>query len=112
LSTGDGSAKFTEGPIPADVEARAKEYREKLVEAVAESDEKLMEKFFDSGTLSDEELVSGLTKQVAEGKIYPIVYTSGTGNVGIPQLLNTIVTYLPSAVARGTVMGKDAKGND
>jgi elongation factor G len=111
-STGDGSAKFTEGPIPADVEGRAKEYREKLVEAVAESDEKLMEKFFDSGTLSDEELLSGLTKQVAEGKIYPIVYTSGTGNIGIPQLLNTIVTYLPDATARGTVTGKDAKGND
>jgi elongation factor G len=111
-STGDGSAKFTEGPIPADVEARAQEYREKLVEAVAESDEKLMEKFFDSGTLSDEELVSGLTKQVAEGKVYPIIYTSGTGNIGIPQLLNTIVTYLPDATKSGSVTGKDAKGND
>jgi len=112
LSAGDGSAKFSEGPIPADVEARAKEYREKLVEAVAESDEKLMEKFFDSGTLSDEELASGLTNQVREGKIYPIVYTSGTGNIGIPQLLNTITTYLPDATARGTVTGKDAKGNE
>ena len=112
LSTGDGSAKFTEGPIPADVEARARDYREKLVEAVAESDEKLMEKFFDSGTLSDEELLSGLTKQTREGRIYPIVYTSGTGNIGIPQLLNTIVTHMPDATARGTVTGKDARGND
>jgi elongation factor G len=112
LSAGDGTAKFTEGPIPAEVEARAREYREKLVEAVAESDEKLMEKFFDSGTLSDEELIGGLTRQVKEGKIYPIVYTSGTGNIGIPQLLNTIVTYMPDATARGTVVGKDAKGND
>ena len=55
-------AKFTESGIPADIAARAQEYREKLVEAVAESDEKLMEKFFDSGTLSDEELICGPEK--------------------------------------------------
>src|SRR5688572_27216807 len=66
----DGSGKFTESAIPADVEDRAKEYRDKLVEAVAESDEKLMEKFFDAGTLTDEELTSGLKRQVMEGKIY------------------------------------------
>jgi elongation factor G len=112
LSTGDGSAKFTEAAIPADVAARAKEYRDKLVESVAESDEKLMEKFFDAGSLSDEELLGGLKKQVTDGKIYPIVYTSATGNIGIPQLLNTIVSYMPDAVSRGTVTGKDAKGND
>jgi elongation factor G len=112
LATGDGSAKFTEAAIPADVEARAKEYRDKLVESVAESDEKLMEKFFDSGSLSDEELLGGLKKQVADGKLYPVVYTSATGNIGIPQLLNAIVSYLPDAVSRGTVTAKDAKGND
>src|SRR6185503_6672035 len=94
----------------ADVEARAKEYRDKLVESVAESDEKLMEKFFDSGTLTDEELVSGLKKQVADGKLYPIVYTSATGNIGVPQFLNSVVNYMPDAVARGTVTGKNAQG--
>src|SRR5688572_1396439 len=65
----DGSGKSSEAAIPADVSARAQEYREKLVEAVAESDEKLMEKFFDSGSLTDEDLISGLKKQVSEGKI-------------------------------------------
>src|SRR4051812_6694779 len=50
----DASGKFSEGPIPADVQDRVQEYRKKLVEAVAESDEKLMEKFFDTGSLSDE----------------------------------------------------------
>src|SRR4030095_5106238 len=112
LAAGDGSAKFTEGAIPADVEGRAKEYRDKLVESVAESDESLMEKFFDSGSLSDEEVLSGLRRQVAEGKLYPIVYTSGTGNIGIPQLLNTIVNYLPDAVSRGTVTRKNYPGAD
>jgi elongation factor G len=108
----DGSGKFSESAIPADATARAQEYREKLIEAVAESDEKLMEKFFDSGSLSDEELVSGLKKQVAEGKVYPVLYTSGTGNIGIQPLLNAIVNLLPDAVAGGTVKGKDSQGKD
>src|SRR5437879_9036664 len=72
----DASGKFSESEIPGDVAGRAQEYRERLVEAVAESDEKLMEKFFDTGSLTDEELISGLKKQVVEGKIYPLVYTS------------------------------------
>ena len=108
IAAGDGSAKFSEADIPGDVSGRAQEFREKLVESVAESDEKLMEKFFDSGGLSNEELIEGLKKQVATGKLYPIVYTAATANIGIPQLLNTIVSYLPDAVSRGTVTGKDA----
>jgi elongation factor G len=112
LAAGDGSAKFTEGPIPADVEGRAKEYRDKLVESVAESDEALMEKFFDSGSLSDDEVLSGLKKQVSEGKLYPIVYTSAAANIGVPQLLNTIVNFMPDAAARGSVTGKNAQGTE
>ena len=109
---GDGSAKFTESAIPANAADRAQEYREKLIEAVAEGDEKLMEKFFDSGTLSDEELFVGLRKQVSEGKIYPVLYTSATANIGVPQLLNAIVNYLPDATMRGSVAGKDSHGAD
>src|SRR5437870_9302106 len=60
----DGSGKFTESDIPAVLAARANEYRERLVEAVAESDEKLMEKFFDSGSLTNEDLVAGLRKHI------------------------------------------------
>ena len=108
----DGSGKFSEAAIPADVATRAQEYREKLVEAVAESDETLMEKFFDSGSLSDEEMVTGLKKQVSEGKLYPILYTSATGNIGVQPLLNAILNLLPDAVARGSVAGKDTHGKD
>ena len=111
LAAGDGSAKFTEAAIPADLEGRAKEYRDKLVESVAESDESLMEKFFETGSLSDDELISGLKKQVTEGKLYPVVYTSATANVGITQLLNAIVNYMPDAVARGTVAGKNGQAD-
>jgi elongation factor G len=106
----DGSPKFTEADASGDVASRAQSYREKLIEAVAESDEKLMEKFFEVGSLSDDELLAGLKKQVAEGKIYPIVYTAATANVGIPQLLNAIVSYLPDAVSRGAVKGKNTQG--
>ena len=106
----DGSGKFTEADIPADSAARANEYREKLVEAVAESDEKLMEKFFDSGSLTNEDLISGLRKQIMDGKIYPVLYTSVTGNIGVQPLLNAIVNFLPDAPARGTVTGKDMQG--
>jgi len=106
----DGTAKFTEAEASGAVASLAQEYRDKLIEAVAESDEKLMEKFFESGSLSDEELLTGLKKQVAEGKIYPILYTAATVNVGIPQLLNAIINYLPEAAARAAVKGKAVNG--
>ena len=108
----DGTGKIMESGIPDDIAVVAAEYREKLIEAVAESDEKLMEKFFDSGSLSDEDIVIGLKKQVAEGKIYPVLYSAATANIGIPQLLNAMVGYLPDAVSRGTVTGKDSRGTD
>jgi elongation factor G len=108
----DGSAKFTETDIPADVAGRANEYREKLVEAVAESDEKLMEKFFDSGSLTNDEVIVGLKKQVADGKIYPVLYTSAMGNIGIQPLLNTIVNFLPDATAGASMTGKDVHDKD
>src|SRR5436853_3431045 len=60
----DGSGKFTEGAIPADAAGRANAYREKLIQAVAESDEKLMEKFIESGWLSNEDVIAGLKKEV------------------------------------------------
>ena len=112
IFAGDGTAKFTEGDIPGDTADRAQQYREKLVEAIAEGDEALMEKFFESGTLSDDDLLNGLKKQVGEGKLYPVIFTAGSANIGIPQLLNAIVNYLPDAVSRGKVAGKDDKGHD
>jgi elongation factor G len=108
----DGSGKATESSIPADVAGRAQEYRDKLVEAVAESDEKLMEKFFDSGSLSDEEMIAGLKKQVSEAKIYPVLYTSALGNIGIQPLLNCILNLFPDATARGPATGQDSHGKD
>lgn len=110
--TVDGSGQFSETDIPAEAASRAQEYREKLVEDVAESDEKLMEKFFENGSLTGDELVLGLNKQISEAKLYPVLYTSAATNVGIQPLLNAIINLLPDAVARGTVTGKDAQDQD
>jgi elongation factor G len=96
----DESGKFTEGAAPADMASAVDAAREALIEMVAEADEKLMEKFFDAGTLSDDELVAGLRTAVAAGKLFPLVCTSSTVNVGIPQLLDAIAAYAPSPAER------------
>src|SRR5262249_45130720 len=83
----DESGKFSEGQVPADMAGEVDAARESLVEMVAETDEKLMEKFFEAGTLSDEELVAGLRSATMAGKIFPLVCTSALLNVGVQQLL-------------------------
>ncbi len=109
----DGSSgKFAEGDIPDDLAAQAGEYREKLVELVAESNDALMEKFFDEGTLSDDDLVTGLKEQVYKRAIYPVLYASGTTNIGVASLLNAFIDFAPEPTRGGTVRGKDASGAD
>ncbi|HEY7442842.1 MAG TPA: elongation factor G, partial [Vicinamibacterales bacterium] len=105
---GDASGKFAEGPIPAELTDAAKAARDALVEMVAEADEALMEKFFEAGTLTQEELVAGLRAAVSSAKLFPLVVTSALQNTGIPQLLDAIVAYLPSASDR-PVTGINAK---
>ncbi|MBW8867225.1 MAG: elongation factor G [Acidobacteria bacterium] len=96
----DESGKFTEGAVPADMTAAVNAAREALIEMVAENDEKLMEKFFEAGTLTDEELVGGLRAATLGAKVFPLVCTSATLNVGVQQLLDAILAYLPSPADR------------
>jgi elongation factor G len=104
----DESGVFTEGPVPGDMTAAVDAAREALVEMVAENDEKLMEKFFEAGTLTDEELVAGLRSATAAAKIFPLVCTSAVLNVGSQQLLDEIVALLPSPADRPfAAVGKD-----
>jgi elongation factor G len=74
--------------------------REALIEMVAEADDTLMERFFEAGTLTQEELVAGLGKAAATGKIAPLVCASALANIGIPLVLDAIVNYLPSPAER------------
>ena len=96
----DESGKFTEGAVPDDMSPAVESAREALIEMVAEADEKLMEKFFEAGTLTDEELISGLRIATAGAKLFPLVCTSATANIGAPQLLDTIAALLPSPTDR------------
>ncbi len=96
----DGSSKMSEGPVPGAMEAAVAAAREALVEMVAEADETLMEHFFEAGTLTQEELVSGLKGATATGKLFPVICTSGLQNVGAQPLLDAVLTYLPSPAER------------
>ncbi len=96
----DGSGKATENAIPAHLSDAATAAREALIEIVAEADDSLMEKFFEAGTLTQEELVAGLHAATLNGKIYPLVCTSSILNVGAPQVLDAIANYLPSPAER------------
>jgi elongation factor G len=109
----DGSDKPTEGAIPAELESAAETARDALIEMVAEADDSLMEKFFEAGTLTQEELVGGLKRAFDAARIFPLVCTSATSNIGIQPLLDAIITYVPSPAERpfkvdeGTVANAD-----
>jgi elongation factor G len=96
----DESGKFTTGEVPADMKAAVDTARETLIEMVAEADEALMEKFFEAGTLTDDELVAGLRSATISGKIFPLVCVSGLLNIGVQPMLDAIATYLPSPADR------------
>jgi elongation factor G len=96
----DGSGKFTEEAIPPDLTGAVDQAREALIEMVAEVDEHLMEKFFEAGTLTDEELVAGLRSATVAAKIFPLVCTSAVMNVAVPQFLDAMLAYLPSPAER------------
>src|SRR2546425_3936976 len=91
----DGSGNFTEQDIPEDQADSASSMREKLIEMVAESNDALMEKFFESGTLAEEEIISGLKEGVLEGKVVPVMITAATANATVKQLLDHIVELVP-----------------
>jgi elongation factor G len=96
----DGSGAVKAGPIPAPLEAEAAAAREALVEMVAEADDSLMARFFDEGTLTNDELAVGLARAVADSKIFPVVATSGLTNVAAQPLLDALVRLVPSPAER------------
>lgn len=86
--------------IPESMAAEAKDAREALVELVAEADDELMSRFFDEGTLTDEELVAGLRTAVRTGAVVPVFCASGLENIGADRLLEALTQYAPSPVDR------------
>jgi elongation factor G len=106
---GNETGKFQEEAVPSDMAGAVTAAREALIEMVAESDEALMERFFEAGTLSDEELVAGLRAATAAARIFPLLCTSAIANIGIPQLLDAIISNAPSPADR-SFPGLDKSG--
>lgn len=96
-------AKGEEAAIPAEVAGDAESYREKLVEAVAEQDDALIEKYLEGEEITNEEIKAGLRNATIAGKIAPALVGTGTANKGITRLMDAIVEYLPSPADRGEV---------
>ncbi len=105
---GDGK---TASEIPADLKSAAEEARFSLVEAAAEGEDALLEKYLEAGALSDEELIRGLKDVVHSGAFIPVLCAAGSHEIGVSPLLNAIVDLLPSpaqAVTR-VAQGKDGE---
>ena len=106
------SGKFSEGAVPGDLQARAEEMRQRLVEDISETDDELLEKFLDGKELSTDEIKKALRNGIRERKIFPILYGSSTRQIGVAQLLDAIIDYLPSPLDEGEIEGKHPSNGD
>ena len=112
LYSTDGSGSFQEQPIPDELAPSAEQHRGELIEMVAENDDELLEKFFDQGTLGEEELLAGLKKSLSEKRINPLFCTAATLNVGTQQLLDAVVNWFPNPLEGGSVKATSVKGGE
>ncbi len=96
--------------IPPELADPARVAREKLVEAVAECDDALLEKYLESGEIGEDDLKRGLVAGTRSGRLVPVLCGSGTGELGIASLLDAVGGILPSAEARGAWPARDASG--
>jgi len=101
----DTGANFEEVEIPEDLQERAQELHESIVEAAAEADDELMATYFDSGELSPEQVVAGLRKLTLQLKVVPVFCGSAFKNKGVQPLLDGVVSYLPAPTDLPPVTG-------
>lgn len=98
-----GVASILAEDIPVEVSDTVDEYRTALTESVAETDEALMEKYFEEGELSEEELQSGVEKAIVSGTLVPVFAGSADKDLGVEELLDAILTYFPNPLVAGPV---------
>jgi len=106
-----GNGKGKEGEIPANLASAAQEAHEKLVEMIAEGNDALMEEFFDKGTIPEEHLIPALHEAIREDRIFPVLFTSGLGNIGTDKLMDFLVDYTPAPSEHEPVKGAPAPNN-
>lgn len=90
--------------IPAGMQASVEKYRDGLIEAVAETDEELMEKYFSGDSFTEEEILKGLQTGIKSGDIFPVFCGSAVNHAGIKLLMDAVVQYVPSFSERGNVV--------
>ncbi|MGO1510885.1 MAG: elongation factor G [Actinomycetales bacterium] len=105
-------AKYEIQEIPEDLREKADQYRAELVEAVAESDETLMEKYFEGEELTLEELKAGIRKLTVNSEVYPVLCGSAFKNRGVQPMLDAVIDYLPSPFDVPAIPGTDPKDED
>lgn len=103
----DLGTDIQEVEIPEEYKDQAEEYREKLVEAVAELDEDLMEKYLGGEEITNEELVAGIRKGTLNVEFYPVVCGTAFKNKGVQKVLDAVVAYLPSPLDIAAMKGID-----
>ena len=101
--------KFELAEIPAELLDTCKEWREKMLEAAAESNEELMNKYLEEGDLSLEDLKSGLRQRTIAGEIVPMLCGTAFKNKGVQAMLDAVIDYLPSPVDIPPVKGMDER---
>ena len=102
-------ATYETGEIPADLQEKAEEYREKLVEAAAEADDALLEKYFAGEALTNDEIKSGIRKLTVNGDAFPVFCGSAFKNRGVQPMLDAVVDYLPSPLDVPAIEAHDPK---
>ncbi len=105
-------AKFEESEIPEDMTAKAQEYREKMIEALSDVNDALMEKYLGGETISEEEIKSALREGTIKLKITPCTCGTAFKNKGVQTLLDAVVDYLPSPLDVPPVVGKHPSSGD
>ncbi len=103
---------FTEDSIPYDLEERAYEGREQLLETISDFDDTLMEKFLEGEDISEDEIKAALRQAVINGSAVPVLCGSAFKNKGVQRLLDAIVAYLPSPRDVPEIVGHDIKNFD
>ncbi len=103
----DGNGKGTAGDIPADIAEEVEDARTQLIEAVAETDEDLMNEYFEEGSLPADKIVAGLKQAVAAGEVIPLLCGSALHNIAVDRLLDFLKYSAPSPVDRGAIATED-----
>jgi len=108
----DGSGKYSEEELPEKWQEKIKELHKELIEYVAESDDTLLEKFFEEGNLSEEEMREGLHRAIQDQVFIPVFCTTATQNIGTARLMDFISKYGSSPVDRATIQAENANSGE